>query len=126
MKPISPEVVGRAVEILGTDGISEDDIELQVAALVSDPMESRRLILWIPEAFGIVLISHRGKPVLPNRFSAMNAQGESRSFPFRSEPIFLLALQIAQVAYHDGPTQSFQNIALRSSTVNAANNLMSA
>ncbi len=126
MKPIAPEIVERAVQILGTEGISEDDIEAQIAVLVSDPMEARRLIDWIPEAFGIVLVAHLGDLVLPKQFSALNAKGKEQLFPFTSEPIFLLALQMAQVAYHNGPSKSFQNVAFRSSTVRSVDNLLSA
>jgi hypothetical protein len=126
MKPIPPEVIERVIAIRGTDGISDDAIESQVAALVSDPIEARRLIVWIPEAYGTVLVSHLGKPVLPKRFSATNAQGKSLRFPLTCEPIFLLALSIAEAAYRASPSALFQNIALRSSIATTANNALSA
>jgi hypothetical protein len=126
MKSISDDVVSNAIRILGSDGISEDEIEAQVAALVSDPMEARRLVDWIPEAFGMVLVSHLGKPVLPNTFSAKDVQGKWKSFPITCEPIFVSALVVAQRIFHDGPRALHQNIAMRSSIANTANNALNA
>jgi hypothetical protein len=114
MRPISQETISAAVNVLGADDISEDQIEARIAELVSDPMEARRLVDWIPEAFGMVLVSHLGKPVLPNTFSAKDVQGEWKSFPFTCEPIFVAALAIAQTTFHDGSGALFQNIAMRS------------
>ena len=126
MNPISDEVVSHAIKILGTDGISEDEIEAQVAALVSDPMEARRLVDWIPEAFGIDLVSRLGKPVLPKTFSAKDSQGKWKSFPLTCEPIFASALTMAQAIFQDGPQALHQNIAMRSSIANTANNALKA
>jgi hypothetical protein len=67
-----------------------------------------------------------GNLVLPQTFSAMSAQGQWESFPFTCEPIFVAALEIAQSTYHRGPREVFRNIAFRSSTVNAVNNLLNA
>ena len=121
MKPISNEIIASAITLLGADGISNDEIEAQVAALVADPMEARRLIDFIPEAFGRVLVSHLGKPVLLKTFAARNAQGKWKWLPFTSEPIFVAALEIAEVAYRDSPRERFQNIATRSSIAKTAN-----
>jgi hypothetical protein len=126
MKPIPPGVIEATVEILGTPGISADTIEAQVAALVTDQMEARRLIDWIPEAFGTVWVAHLGKIVLPTTFGARNAKGEVRLFPYSCEPIFTQALQLAQETYHHGSSARFRNVALRSSIANAANNLLNA
>ncbi len=126
MKPIPVEIISNAIEILSADGITEDEIETRIAALVSDPMEARRLIDWIPEAFGIVLISHLGKPILPKTFSARDAEGKWKSFRLTYEPIFVAALEIAQAKYHQGPAAQFQSIATRSSVANAANNALNA
>jgi len=125
MISIEPKIVEHTVAILGTNAISEEEIETQVAAIAASPMEARRLIDWIPEAFGYVLIGHLGKNViLPSTFSARYEQGEWESFPLTSEPIFALALEIAQTAYHQEPRALFTQIATRSAAFNSANNLL--
>jgi hypothetical protein len=126
MKPIPTEIIERAIQILGREGISEDQIESEVAALVAEPIEARRLIDWIPEAFALVLVAHHGKPVLPKSFSARNAQGRWQTFPFACEPLFVAATQIAESACREGLSQDFQNVALRSSTARSAMNALDA
>lgn len=126
MKAIPPGVLEATIEILGTEGITQDVIDTQVGALVADPMEARRLIDWIPEAFGLVLIAHLGKPVMPTRFCARNAKGVDLLFPFSCEPIFVAALPLAQKIFHGGPRFIFQNVSFRSATLDAANKMLNA
>jgi hypothetical protein len=120
MKSISNEIIANAIAILGTHGISEDEIEAQITALVSDAMDARRLIDLIPEAFGRVMVSHLGQPVLPKSFGARNAQGKWKWFPFTCEPVFVVALEIAQATYSDGTREDFLNVANRSSKARTA------
>lgn len=65
MTPVAPEAVTFAVRVLGTDGLSVDDVESRVLESVGSKELARRLIDWIPEAFGIVLVSHLGAVILP-------------------------------------------------------------
>ena len=126
MSPIQHDQLEKAVAVLGTEGISDDEIEAGVAALVGDPMAARRLIDWIPEAFGIVLISHIAKVVLPTTFSAKSSNGEWVKFPFEAEPIFQAALGLATNLYHSGPRSTFGNVAMRSSMVDVVNRALNA
>lgn len=125
MTPIPEETVQAAIAIIGTSGIEDEQIERDVRALVSDDMTARRLIDWIPEAFGIVLVSHiSNKIILPKTFSAKSTAGKWVQLPFQTEPIFVTALQIAQVIFHEGPKETFQNVSLRSSMTNTVNNAL--
>lgn len=125
MTPIPEETVQAAIAIIGSSGIEDEQIERDVRALVTDDMTARRLIDWIPEAFGIVLVSHiSNKIILPKTFSAKSTAGKWVELPFETEPIFVTALQIAQTMIHDGPKEVFQNVSLRSSMTNTVNNAL--
>lgn len=125
MTPISEDTIRSAISIIGTQGIEDDQIERDVRALVDDDMSARRLIDWIPEAFGIVLVSYiSNKIVLPKTFSAKSAAGKWVEIPFEKEPIFAEALKMAQTIYHEGPKDIFQNVSFRSSMTNTVDNAL--
>jgi len=125
MTPVTNETIEAAIQIIGRNEIEDEEIEREVRELVADDMTARRLIDWIPEAFGYVLVAHmEGKVVMPTTFMAKASDGKWRSIKFTREPIFVAALQIAQRVYHEGPRELFQNTSLRSSVVNAVSNLL--
>ena len=126
MPDVPPELVERAIAIIGADGISEDDIEARVLPLADNAMLARRLIDWPPEAFGLVLIPHMAEVTLPTRFSARSARGEWLEFDFSAEPVFVHAVSIAMRMYHEGPRATFRNVASRSSTMDAVNRALNA
>jgi hypothetical protein len=126
MLTVPAEKIRQVVAILGAEGITESEVEARVAALVQDKMVARRLIDWIPEAFGLILVSHIGKFNLPTSFSAKAADGRWIEFEFKSEPIFGEALQLGAEIYHAGPRSLFSNIAMRSSMVAVVNNALNA
>lgn len=126
MLPVPVETIRQVIAILGAEGITDGEVEVRVAALVQDSMVARRLIDWIPEAFGIILVSHIGKFNLPTSFSAKASDGKWVSFEFKTEPIFGEALQLGAEIYHSGPRNLFSSIALRSSMVASVNNALNA
>jgi hypothetical protein len=126
MFAVPVETIRQVIAILGAEGITEGEVEARVAALVQDNMVARRLIDWIPEAFGFILVSHTGKFNLPTSFSAKAADGRWVKFDFKTEPIFGEALQLGAEMYHSGPRNLFGSIALRSSMVAAVNNALNA
>jgi hypothetical protein len=126
VRPIPPEIIQRAAEIIATEGISNDEIKAQVGALVDDPVDARRLLTWIPEAFGMTLVASLGDVTLPRDFTARDAQGKARSFPLTSEPIYLAALELARAAEPRDTFPGFSNIAFRSSIFHTANNALDA
>jgi hypothetical protein len=122
MTPIPNNIVEAAIQIIGTSGIEDEAIESRVRELVSDEMTARRLIDWIPEAFGLVLISHiSSKIILPTTFSAKASDGHWVTLKFEAEPIFTVALQMAQSIYQNGPGEVFKNISLRSAMTDSVN-----
>jgi hypothetical protein len=127
MTPVSDSVIESAISIIGTTGIADDVIERDVRAVVADDMTARRLIDWIPEAFGLVLVSHiSSKLVLPTTFSAQSREGEWRDFNLVLESIFVSALLIAQKMFHNGPREIFRNVSERSSMTSTVNNALNA
>jgi len=123
---VSHDAIHKAIAILGVDGTAESKVEADVASFASDKMVARRLIDWIPEAFGIVLVSHIGKINLPTTFSARSNDGQWKHFEFKVEPIFVEALHIATDMYHSGDRSAFGNIAKRSSMVDVVNKVLNA
>ena len=118
--------VHKAIVVLGQDGIAESKVEADIFSFTNDKMVARRLIDWIPEAFGIVLVSHVGKVNLPTTFSARSKDGQWKHFEFRLEPIFAEALRLATDMYHSGDRTAFGNIAKRSSMVDVVNKALNA
>jgi hypothetical protein len=126
MLAVPVETIRQVIAILGAEGITDGEVEAGVAALVQDKMVARRLIDWIPEAFGLILVSHMGKFNLPTSFSAKAADGSWVKFGFKTEPIFGEALQLGAEIYHSGHRNLFGNIASRGSMVAVVNNALNA
>ncbi len=126
MHPISAAQLEQVIAIIGTDGITDDEIETKVAALFPDPMSARRAIDWLPEAFGLLLIGHMAKVTLPKTFSARSKHGQWVEFAFDAEPIFKDALRLGAQMYQSGPRGLFTAVALRSSLVAAVNQALNA
>jgi hypothetical protein len=120
------ELVRSCIPALGESGASPDDEALRIAALVADPMMARRLLVWIPEAFGFVLASHIGKIKFTGTFSAKNKHGQWVTLAVEREPIFAAALTAAMTMFHSGPRESFKNISGRSALLNAVDNALNA
>ena len=121
MSTVLSELVAKAVAILGTDGITDAEIESSVLALAQNSMLARRLIDWPPEAFGLVLIPHIAKVNLPTTFSARSKSGNWVELSFQLEPIFQAATRLGMDMYHSEQRSTFGNVALRSSTLDAVN-----
>jgi hypothetical protein len=121
MHAVSPDLIQRTAAILGTDGITDEEIESKVFALAQDSMLARRLIDWIPEAFGIIFIPHMAKVNLPTTFSAKSKKGKWIEFNFSVEPIFEGAVRLGMEMYHSGPRNTFSSIVSRSSIIDAIN-----
>ena len=129
MEALSPNLIYQAVEILGAQPDADDAVEAQVRALVGDDLTVRRLADVVPEAFGLVLASHlpgAESMTLPDTFCAQDEDGEWVEFPLRREPIFVVAADIAQHTFHNGPRALIQNLADRSSLLAAINKALNA
>ena len=124
MEALSSDLIYQAVKILGAQPDADDAVEAQVRVLVGDELSVRRLADVVPEAFGLVLASHlpgAESMTLPDTFCAQDEDGEWVEFPLRREPIFVVALDIAQHTFHNGPRALMQNLADRSSLLSAIN-----
>jgi hypothetical protein len=121
MPNASTEDIQRAISQLSEGDRRDLEIEIAIGRFASDKMTVRRLIDWIPEAFGYVLLPHVGDVTLPTTFSARAKDGTWKDFSFDREPIFGETVKIASAMYRDGPRTVFFNVAKRSSMVAAAN-----
>lgn len=129
MTPVSNEIIETAIQILGTKGISQEDIETRVRALTSDDITARRIIDWIPEAFGRELISRLpAKIIIPETFSAKTANDRWVSLKLVQEPIYTAAFAIAQKMFQQGGAEQelHMEVAFRSSSVDMVNNALNA
>lgn len=126
MSTVSIEQLERAIAILGSDDIAETEVDARIGELVHDPMLAQRLVSWIPETFGLVLVLHLGKLQLPKTFSAKSSDGAWVQIELEAEPIFRNTLPLAIAMFHSGPQNAFRHIATRSAVLNAANNLLNA
>ena len=126
MLTITTEQVHRTVAILGEGDRRDTEIEIAVARFAPDRMTVHRLIDWIPEAFGIVLLPHVADVILPTTFSAQASDGTWKEFAFEREPIFAEAVRIAMEMYDGGPRSAFSHIAKRSAVIDSVNTALNA
>lgn len=113
-------------DILGSESYDNEAIESSVSALILDPVLARRLINCVPEAFGVVLISHMANVTLPVTFSVKNKRGKWIQVDLKREPIFERATCLAMQMFHEGPRSTFSNIVRRSALLGAANKALNA
>ncbi|WP_242166500.1 hypothetical protein [Lysobacter sp. M15] len=125
MQTVALEIIGKIAE-LAASGLAPDEYEAATLQIVGEPDLARRVIDWLPEAFGMVLVSHMGAVTLPTTFMAQNSSGSWVEVPFSKDPVFGNALKLAQSMYHHGPREVFSALALRSSAVDAVNRTLNA
>ncbi len=129
LREIGPGLVEAAADILGDPHLGEAEIEARMLALAKSPMTARRLVDCVPESFGLLLIAHLGAldpSGLPQHFSARDATGGWRSFPFSAEPIFAASGLLAARMLHNGPRAKFETIAKRSALLASVNKALNA
>jgi hypothetical protein len=127
MELVSTDTVLAAVELLGAQEQVDDETEKRIRALVEADMTMQRLIDIIPEAFGLVVVSHlpgASGMTLPETFSVKDEFGAWRSIPIIREPVLVVAIEIAQHMFHHGPRHVFKNNAERSGILNAVSNAL--
>ena len=111
----------RTISLLGEGERRDTELEIGVARFAADRMTARRLIDWIPEAFGYVLLPHVADLTLPTTFAVKASDGTWKEFSFDREPIFGQAVTMASEMYRDSPRGVFSHIAKRSAMVAAVN-----
>jgi hypothetical protein len=122
-----PLKVREAIEVLAKYASHPERAESEVLALVGDVDLARRLIDWIPEAFGAVLIGHMKLGLnLPQKFTAMDVHGHWQEIPFSAEPIFAQAFEAASLYYHEGPREVFVALATAGCMVSSVNRALNA
>lgn len=126
MLDVSDEDIQRTISQLGEGDRRDTEIEIAVRRFAPDPLTLRRLIDWVPEAFGYVLLPHVADLVLPTTFTARARDGTWKTFAFDREPVFGKAVTLAAAMYKDNPRGVFSAVAKRSALVKAANEALDA
>ncbi len=126
MLNVPDEFLQRTISLLGEGERRDVEIDIGVARFAPDKLTVRRLVDWIPEAFGYVLMPHVADMTLPTTFSAKAKDGTWKEFSLDREPIFGEAVKIASAMYRDGPRTVFSNVAKRSCLVDAVNKALNA
>ena len=124
MLNVSIEDIQRTVSQLGEGERRDVEIEIAVGRFAGDKMTVRRLVDWIPEAFGFVLLPHVADLILPTTFTAKSKDGSWHEFAFDREPIFGQAVTIAADLYRDGPRMVFSATAKRSKMLGLVNDAL--
>ena len=114
-------LVRKTAELLADSNLQDNELEQKVLEYTKDASLARRLIDWIPEIFGFVLVKHCWNLTLPKTFSAQNRRGEWESFEFKMEPCIPAAFNLATELFHSGDRSAFGRIAQRSSVLDSAN-----
>lgn len=120
------QLVADCISVLGDAGTSIEEAERLVSQRTSDPMMAKRLVVWIPEAFGLALISHTWKVQFSKTFSAKDHRGNWITIEVGREPIFAVAVNRALAMFHSGPREMYRSIAERSSVLDAASKALNA
>ncbi len=121
MKPVPRDLIEKAVWLIGAENATDESVEQSVRDLAGETLIARRLIDCIPEAFGVVMVSHIEKVHAPTTFIAFTASGKPKHFDFAVEPVLCEALIVAQTLFHCGPRDVFERIAARSAILGAVN-----
>ena len=121
MLNVSDEDIQRTISQLGEGDRRDTEIEIAVRRFAPDPLVMRRLIDWVPEAFGFVLLPHVAELTLPTTFTARAKDGTWKEFAFDREPIFGQAVTIAAAMYKENPRGVFSAVAKRSAMVAVVN-----
>ena len=115
------EKVAKVMSVAYADA---EQLESAVVAVVRDVMLARRLIVWLPEVFGMVLVSHMDSVTLPTSFCAKDEHGQWIDIALTAEPIIEPAVRLASTIFHHGPRGTFKNIAERSAVLDMVNSAL--
>lgn len=118
---VSDAWVRRTFELLGDESLSSDQVEAAVLAMAGDAMVARRLIDWIPEATGLLLIRHIANVHLSPEFSAKRADGQWVRIPMNREPIVGRAIDMASIMFHSDERPLVIRVASRGAMMGAVN-----
>ena len=124
MQTSALETMGKVAELAAT--LPSEEYEAAALQMIGTPDVARRVLDWLPEAFGAVLVSHMGAVTLPTTFMARDSSGFWVEIPLSKDPIFGEAVRLAQLVYHHGPREVFSALALRSSVLAAVNQALNA
>lgn len=110
------KLVRITASILASPDLNEDEIEQKVLELSNDALLARRLIDWIPEIFGYVMILRGYEISPPDKFFAKNKSGEWEAFEFKLEPCLEPAFRLASELFYAEDKEAFNRIFCLSST----------
>ena len=128
MERVPEGILEKVVNLMGSASLSEDELRNEAFALLGDQMLARRVLNFVPEAFGAMLIGHIPGMItrLPRTFSVCAADGKWHELPFPEEPVFAQAVQLAKRLAHQGDGEVFETVSKRSSLFSLVNKSLGA
>ncbi|TLX45067.1 hypothetical protein C1E24_20925 [Pseudoalteromonas phenolica] len=99
---------------------NDSDISDRLESQGLSIFEAERVSAFLPSAFCRIALSHKFDLGFPDTYKVQGVEGE---FPYKEEPIYKLAIDIASEIYHNEPELSevFNSIVTRSAEFNTIN-----
>ena len=102
---------------------NDSDISDRLVSQGLSLFEAERVSAFLPSAFCRIALSHKFDLCFPDTYKVQSVEGE---FPYKAEPIYKLAIDIASDIYHNEHELSevFNSIVTRSAEFNTINNAL--
>ncbi|MHB1059114.1 MAG: hypothetical protein ACYC0F_14645 [Rhodanobacter sp.] len=126
LKSLSKEALKKIADMMVLENHSDAETWQLISSLTGEQSLATRIVEWLPEAFGYVLISRIPGVVLPTTFNVKDANGAWHELPFTAEPLTREAIELGVEAIDSGSGDVFAKISLRSSIVAAVNSALNA
>jgi hypothetical protein len=125
MEALSQAQLQQIAELVADRSLGDTVRQVQAEVIAGSVSVALRALEWLPEAFGLVAVSHIEGLNLPTTFSARRVDGTWEQFQLSAEPLFAASVELALTVAHQ-PHSNFKAIAEQSSAVAAVNNALNA
>ena len=112
-------LVAQAIAIMSEEDIPDDMMIARIRKLMPRRVLAERLLIFIPEGFGLVMLGHQVLLLFPENFKVKDRFDNWVEFPLQAEPVLLIAMSMGMAAAHSeyaNRVKAFERIALRSSS----------
>ena len=125
METLTQSQLEQIAALVADGSLAGAELQARAEAIAGSTPLARRALEWLPEAFGLVAVSHIEELHVPTTFSARRTDGTWELFPFSAEPLFAASVRLALAAVHQAHP-SFKAIAEQSSAIAAVDNALNA
>ena len=118
--------VPRAAAILAAHADCEDDeLVERLVTRGAEPKDARRLVLFLPAAFGRATLATMGVPLSGEAYWYRGPDRDPEPFLLMDEPLYAAAHEYAAARVSRGPRSLVESLAWRSADLRAANEALS-